>query len=101
MRSRRSLAAEKYAERRSDGTDFVRKSKIRVICRTPGVAMCRGSSMSCHAGQGTRAGEHLQHEGVRSRKQGTAPRLQDYPYINAPRRIVWLRRSAHTVPLQP
>src|SRR5580700_1710533 len=35
---------------------------------TPRVVLRRGSSMSCHARQGTRAGEHLQDEGVRARK---------------------------------
>jgi len=33
----------------------------------------RGSGMSCHAYQGTHAGEHLQDEGVRARKRRTAP----------------------------
>jgi hypothetical protein len=39
-------------------------SAARVICRTPGIVMRRGSSMSCHARQVTRAGEHSQDEAV-------------------------------------
>src|SRR5262245_19333469 len=69
--------------------------------RTPGVVMRRGSSSSCHAGQETRAREYLHNEGVRAHRRSTAPRCRDLACIHAPRQSTLLRRSAHTVPLQP
>src|SRR5262249_4804295 len=56
--------------------------------------------MSCHAGQETLAGQHLQNAGVRDRNRRTAPRCRDTACISAPRQSAWLRRSAHTAPLQ-
>ena len=86
---------EKLAEQMIDS--FLR---IRAIGRTPGAVMCRGSNMSCHADQATRAREHLQDEGARADKRSTGPRGRDLACINAPRQSALLRRSAHTVPLQ-
>ena len=54
--------------------------------------------MLSHADQGTRAGEHLQNEGVRADKRSTAPRDRDLACIHVPQQSALLRRSAHTVP---
>src|SRR5258708_39520929 len=55
----------------------------------------------CHAAQvETRAGEHLQHEGVRSGKRRTEPRRRDFACRHVPRQNAFLRRSAHTVLLR-
>src|SRR4030095_8935804 len=62
--------------------------------------ICLGSNISCHAGQRTRAREHLQDEGVRADKRSTAPRGRDIACIHVPQQSALLRRSAHTVPLQ-
>src|SRR5215467_6085640 len=70
------------------------------VTRTLGVVMCRESNMSFHSGQGTRAGELLQNEGVRARKRRTAPRHRELACIDALRQSALLRRSAHTVPPQ-
>jgi catechol 2,3-dioxygenase-like lactoylglutathione lyase family enzyme len=58
------------------------------------------SNISCHAGQRTRAREHLQDEGVRADKRSIAPRGRDIACIHVPQQSALLRRSAHTVPLQ-
>src|SRR5438093_6730177 len=79
---------------RSNGRLFL---KIRAIDRAPRVVMYRGSNMLSHAGQGTRAGELLQHEGVRARKRRTAPRRRELAYIDALRQSALLRRNARTV----
>src|SRR5947207_4475770 len=75
--------------------------RIRAIGWTRRLVMYRGSNMSCHAGQRTRAHEHLQDEGVRADKQSTAPRGRDIARIHVPQQNALLPRSAHTAPSQP
>ena len=53
--------------------------------------------MSFHLGQGTRAGELLQNEGVRARKRRTALRRRELACIDALRQSALLRRNARTV----
>src|SRR5215471_15541871 len=70
------------------------------VTRTLGVVMCRASNMSFHSGQGTRAGELLQNEGVRARKRRTAPRRRELACIDALRQSALLRHNARIVPPQ-
>src|SRR5262245_47104907 len=73
---------------------------VKGSLQTPGVVTCRGTSTSCRARQGTRAGEHLHNEVVRAHKWRTVPRGRDFACTNAPQRSALLCRSAHTFPLQ-
>jgi hypothetical protein len=61
----------------------------------------RDIDMSCHVSQETRAGERLPDEGVRVGNRGTVPRRQDSACRHVRRRSAFLRRSGHTVLLQP
>src|SRR5262249_52275988 len=67
------------------------------VTRALGVVMCRGSNMSFHAGQGMRAGELLQSEGLRARKRRTVPRFRELACIDALRQSALWRRNARTV----
>src|SRR5437763_16159873 len=73
------------------------KCRVAFGINTLGVVMGRGSNMSFHAGQGTRAGELLQNEGVRARKRRTAPRRRELACINALRQSVFLRKTGRFI----
>jgi hypothetical protein len=83
--------------------EAVRKQLKSLVVRTPMAesVSCRDSDMSFHAGQETRAGERLPDEGVRAGKRRIEPRRRDFACTHARRRSAFLRRSGHTVLLQP
>ena len=83
--------------------EAVRKQLKRPIVQTlmTELGLYRDSDMSSPASPGTRAGEHLQDEGVRAGKWRIEPRRQDFACRDVRRQNAFLRRTAHTVLLRP